>query len=350
MTEPWLGLSYDLPYDHVSALGGGDPTDASGLAYSPQFNPFGHPFTNPFFGHFNPFAGHFFNGGGFGYSAVPAPTVVGPADGLQIDLIWDSSVAHAPAGFKPAIIAAATEYTTLYSDDVVIRIRVGYGEVNGSRLGSGDAGASESNGSVFGYATVVGALGGDAYPPAPAANALASAELFVTSAEAKALGLIDANATGVDGYIGLSNSLPMSYSAAGPAAGSNQYDAIAIAEHEIGEVLGRIAMEGQLFQGLHVYSPLDLFDFSGLGVLEHAQNGGYFSVDNGATNLGNFNNAAANGGDQADWASSTAPTGSTYDAFDAFTWPGYHGVLSARDVMLTAALGYDLTAAGVAAV
>src|SRR5581483_6330567 len=133
MIEPWFGLTFDQPDDPVSPPGGDATIGDPGFAFTPHFNPFGNPFT----GHFNPFGGHFFTGGGFGFSSTPTPTVVGPAGGLQIDLIWDSSVAHAPAGFKQAVINAATEYTTLYSDDVVIRIKVGYGEVNGSRLASG---------------------------------------------------------------------------------------------------------------------------------------------------------------------------------------------------------------------
>ena len=276
--------------------------------------------------------------------------MVGPSDGLQIDLIWDSSVARAPAGFQHSVVAAATYYTTLYSDDVAIKIRVGYGEVNGSRLTSADIGESESNAYLFSYSTVAGAMSGDDYPPSEAANAPTSAQIYVTSAEAKALGLIDANATGVDGYIGLSSTLPMNYTAAGPTAGSGQFDAVAIAEHEIGEVMGRIGMEGALYQGAHVYTPLDLFDFSRLAALALSPSGGYFSVDNGATNLGEFNDASANGGDNADWASPTLPAGATYDAYDAFTSPGHNGVVTTRDVILTAALGYELTAAGEAAV
>ena len=41
-----------------------------------------------------------FSWGGFGgmtmHSSTPAPTLVGPAGGLQFDLVWDPSVAHAP--------------------------------------------------------------------------------------------------------------------------------------------------------------------------------------------------------------------------------------------------------------
>ena len=61
-------------------------------------------------------------------SSAPSPTLVGSAGGLGINLIWDSSVASAPAGFMQAAIAAAQLYTTEFSNPEVINIQVGYGE------------------------------------------------------------------------------------------------------------------------------------------------------------------------------------------------------------------------------
>ena len=87
--------------------------------------------------------------------------------------------------------------------------------------------------------------------------------------------------------------------------------------------------------------PLDLF-------VEYQLSSSGLAVTFGATNLGNFNNAAANGGDIADWASNSPPSTHNYDAFDAFTYAGYHGVITPSDVIETAALGYDLTPTGVA--
>ncbi len=61
----------------------------------------------------------------------PAPTLIGPSDGLQIDLVWGRSVATAPSGFMRAIIDAAAEYATLFAnstfDHELIKIHVGYG-------------------------------------------------------------------------------------------------------------------------------------------------------------------------------------------------------------------------------
>jgi hypothetical protein len=327
--EPW----FDLHHFDVASLGPEYVLDSSGHVFPAFFHQsFGNHFTN------------------FRHSFAPSHTLVGSPGGLQFDLVWDASVANAPSGFKQAVIAAATYYTTLFSNDEVIKIAVGYGEMHGTRLASDAIGASESNGYLTSYTTTVNALGNDNYPPSLAQNEPTSAQFFITRAEAKALGLISGSSTAVDGYIGLSSTDPISYSPSGPASGSGQYDAVAIAEHEIGEVMGRIGLEGGIVAGKHTYTPLDLFNFQGPGILELSANGGYFSVDNGATSLGTFDNASANGGDMADWASNAAPTGSTYDAYDAFTWAGYHGVVTPRDIIVDAALGYELTPTGLAAV
>jgi len=287
-----------------------------------------------------------------------SPTLVGAAGGLQFDLIWDSSVAKAPTAFESAIIAAAQHYATLFSNDEVVNIHVGYGEVGGSSMGSGALGESESYGYLTNYATVDAAMQHDAswsaYQKSADATLAASdpthgGEFFVTSAEAKTLGLIGGASTAIDGYIGLGSAYSMDYATnvAGNKIGSNQFDAIAIAEHEISEVMGRIGSEGALV-GKNIYTPLDLFRYAGNGVRDLTPTAGYFSVNGGATNLDGYNNPA-NGGDSADWAAIGATIGNSYDAYDAFTDPGLAGIVSPSDVIEDAALGYKLTSAGVAA-
>jgi len=293
-------------------------------------------------------------------SAPPAPTLVGSSNGLRFDLIWDSSVANAPRGFTQAVIDAAKYYAGLFSNKEVIAIDVGYGEIAGSRMASNALGESESYGYLTNYATVTTALSPDGFT-FTAANAPTASQFFVTSAEAKALGLVNP-VSGLDGYVGFSNlsGTGFSWNTAASATGSNfgtgpnQFDLQAAAEHEISEIMGRIGMEGYaVINGQPTYTPLDLFNYQSAGVLELSANGGYFSVNNGSTNLGNYNNAAVNGGDIADWASSTSIAQSNtlgltkgfYDAYDAFTSPGVNGQVSVSDVIEDAALGYRLTPA-----
>lgn len=295
-------------------------------------------------------------------SSAPAPTLVGSPNGLQIDLIWDSSVAKAPAGFEQAIIDAAEYYTTLFANKAVINIDVGYGEIAGTSLAPDALGESESYGYLVNYKEITNVLtrDGDTFS---ATNEPTDSRFFVPSAEAKALGF-HAHSSAVDGYIGFSTlgGTGYSWNTAGNPNGSNsgtgpnQFDLQSVALHEISEVMGRIGMEGEIVNGKPTDTPLDLFNYQSPGVLESSPNGSYFSVNDGATNLGTYNNASVNGGDIADWASSTSttqsntlglPTGiNVYDAYDAFTFPDYNGDVSQSDILELAALGYKLTPTG----
>jgi hypothetical protein len=300
-------------------------------------------------------------------SVPPASTLVGSSNGLRFDLIWDASVASAPSGFMQAVIDAAQYYTTLFSNNVVINIDVGWGEIAGSSMAANALGESESLAYLTNYATVTNALGKDGYTFL-AGNEPTTSQFFVTSAETKALGLISGTTVGsasLDGYIGFStlsgtgDSWNFTANANGlnSGTGSNQFDLQAVAQHEITEVMGRIGMEGATVNGLKTYTPLDLFNFNKLGVLELSGNGGYFSTTDGAINLGTYNNASAYGGDIADWASYSSMTQSgtlgvprgDYDSYDAFSAPGYNGDVSQSDILEDAALGYKLTLAGLLA-
>ena len=297
-------------------------------------------------------------------SSTPAPTLVGSSNGFQIDLIWDSSVAKAPSGFEQAVIDAAQYYTTLFANKEVINIDVGWGEIAGSSLSPSALGESESYGYLTNYATVTTALAhdGDTFS---AANEPTHSQFFVTSADAKALGL--ANPTsGLDGYVGFSTlsgtgyswNLAASATGSNSGTGSTQFDLQSVALHEISEVMGRIGMEGATVNGQHTDTPLDLFNYSSHGVLELSSNGGYFSINDGTTNLGTYNDASVYSGDIADWASATSPTQShtqglptgvnVTDAYDAFLFPDYNGDVSQSDILEDAALGYKLTPTGVA--
>ena len=156
----------------------------------------------------------------FGFGGTPAPTLVGSPGGLQFNLIWDSSVASAPAGFESAAIAAAKLYTQYYSNPEVINVHIGYGEVDGYRLGQGALGESMSYGYLDSYSQVLSELKGDAGSSTwaaqadlslPATDPTNGGKFFVSTAEAKALGQISGTGTATDGYIGLSSIYPLDY-------------------------------------------------------------------------------------------------------------------------------------------
>jgi hypothetical protein len=293
---------------------------------------------------------------------APAATLVSSTGSeLEINLIWDSSVANAPTGFTQAVLDAARLYVADFAHPTAaggiekINIRVGYGEIAGTGLASNALGESESYGYLTNYATVINALHQEGYV-FKASNEPIASQFFVTSAEVKAFGLISPTSSATDGFVGFSTLGGTGYSwnfnaSAGGAnigTGPSQFDLEAVAWHEISEVMGRIGMEGQVINGAHTYTPLDLFNFKSYNVLALSPSSGYFSIDNGATSLGTYNNSARYGGDIADWASNASPLQSAtrglplghYDAYDAFTFGGLNGAVSSSDIAELASLGY----------
>ena len=173
-----------------------------------------------------------------------------------------------------------------------------------------------------------------------------SGSFQVTTAQAKALGLMDANSS-LDGYVSLSSALSFQYN---QTAAGGKFDAIGAAQHEFTEVMGRIASVGAGV-GSGVYTALDLFRYtstnnahpeSGSPVRALSQQSGdvaYFSIDGGATNLGGFN--PSNGSsDYGDWSSSM-----TNDPFGNSN-PGVVERMSGNDVVEMAAIGWNMTSRG----
>jgi hypothetical protein len=206
---------------------------------------------------------------------------------MEINLVFDSSVSSAPAGFVSAIEYAVSVLDAAFTNPVTINIDVGWGEVSGTSLGAGDLIAEGTS-----------PIQQSAYATLPGTDPTKGSGVEITTAEAKAVGLLPGSGTDVDGYVGFDSTASWSFSPTATPM-QNAYDFIAVAEHEITEVLGRIAISGG-------YSVIDLFRFSAPGVRElkpsaHGSNtSGYFSIDNGAHNLGTWNNVTSNG-DLGDW-------------------------------------------------
>ncbi len=306
--------------------------------------------------------------------STPTATLVSAAgSNLEIDLIWDSSVASAPTGFTTAITDAAQYYVSNFTSATgaatVLYIDVGYGEIAGTTpLAATALGESESLGYLTNYSAVTSALAHNGYNLSfSASNEPTTAQFFITSAQAKTLGLIggtSGGATSVDGYIGFSNltDTGVSWNLYANANGSNsetlsnQYDLQAVAQHELSEVMGRIGMEGEIVNGKPTYTLLDLFNYASYntanntGSLVLSGAGGYFSANGGASVSGAYNNAVAYGGDIADWASysspsqsGTLPAGSPSNlanSYNAFLGLGENGYISQADLLEDWVIGY----------
>lgn len=260
--------------------------------------------------------------------------------GLLINLVWDSSVANAPSGWKASIQAAATMIQNVISTPITVNIAVGYGEIGGYSGGSGSTvPANSAEGGTLGdiyqsYTTVRQELVKSATSADDAsilAN-LASASPYgshtidISGAQAKAFGLVSAASSALDGEIGFATNWPSS-------------DLIAAALHEITHAMGRNSGWGGSAFGSDV-TLLDLMRFSAPGVW--ADDGTkastnalqYFSVDGGRTAVVDYSTSS----DYGDTASNTL---TTQDPYNAYVSSGSNALTTA-DLRQLDAMGFTL--------
>ena len=100
--------------------------------------------------------------------------------------------------------------------------------------------------------------------------------------------------------------------------------------------------------GSGVYTALDLYRYTstnnanpqaGTPVRALSQQSGnvaYFSIDNGATNLGGFSASDGSAGDYGDWNATMGP-----DPF-GYSYPGAIEKMSGNDIITMAAIGWNL--------
>ena len=267
---------------------------------------------------------------------------------MIINLNYDTSVDSAPDEFKIAVNYVSAAFERLFADPITITVNVGWGELGEGYAGfsqplpSNSLGASISVNSLYSYSPIVNQLASDA---TSADDALAVANMVadptggafvdVPNAEAKAIGLTPfqgANTPPTDGFMGFDSTQSFNYSITNRAV-AGQYDFIGVVAHELSELLGRV----DLFSGQSLYSPYDLFRFTGPNTISVAggETDAYFSLDGGNTPLLHFNTQP--GGDLSDWAGSAGN-----DSFLAFSNSGVANELSLTDLKVLDALGYDL--------
>jgi Ca2+-binding RTX toxin-like protein len=260
---------------------------------------------------------------------------------MIINVVYDTSVNSAPVAFKTVINSVIGFFENSFKDPVTVTIDVGYGEINNQTMSPGSLGQSLTVLNGYSYSQIKSALTADA-KSADDSSAVASlpasdptgGHYWVAQAEAKALGLT--TGTGLDGYVGFTSASILDYDNSNGVTGG-QYDFYGVVAHEFSEVMGRAMLVGRTIgTTTNSYEPMDLLHFSAPGVHSYVGNlAGYFSLNNGVTNLDNFNTSS--GGDPGDWASSAGN-----DAFRAFSSAGVVNSISATDLRVMDALGWDV--------
>lgn len=266
---------------------------------------------------------------------------------MNINVIFGLGAANnaAPTGFYTAVDYVVSYLDQLFTNNVTININIGYGSLldpytgTYSGLSGGALGESyTSNDSPTSYSAVRSVLQGENAPGSQTlpANSPVPGTLYMGSAEAKALGLIGAS-TALDGAIGVSASTAWDFTPNTTPTASEFY-LVGVLEHEITEVMGRVSS----LDTPGTYSVADLYRYSAPGVRDISAGGSgstaYFSLDNGVTNLGTWNNQTSNG-DLGDWyPQGPAPGGN--DAFNDYSSSGVINVMSSSDIALMNALGW----------
>jgi len=163
--------------------------------------------------------------------------------------------------------------------------------------------------------------------------------IWITTADAKALGLGSLPGTfsgGFDGIIGLRTSITNP-----PGSLAGNYSLAAVAMHEIDEVLGLGSGVGRTINGLPAVRPEDLYRYdssqTGTRNFTTAGDNAYFSID-GTHNLIQFNQDSR--GDYGDWH-----TSGTARVQDAFGTPGSSPSLGNVELTALDVIGYNRLAA-----
>jgi hypothetical protein len=267
---------------------------------------------------------------------------------MQINLIYDPSVNAAPAAFKTAMTAAASFLDGLIVNPITVNIQVGYGEDENGRFPIGgdlSLGGAFYN-SFVNYSTLKNDLSANAttaldrlavgsLSPSDPTN---GATFGVGDAEARALGLLPATSSVIDGAVGFNDTYPWNYNTDGQAA-PGAFDFVSDAEleliHALGMELGTPFGESTAFM---------LFRYSAPGARELTVNrdgvttpAAYFSIDSGETNLGNY----ATAGDSTLFSAGVGAVGVN----DTLVIPysaGLEHVLSQTDALELNVLGFDV--------
>lgn len=253
--------------------------------------------------------------------------------GVQINIVYDASVASAPAGFKTAVQAAVDYWDSVIATPITLTIAFGWGEVSGHALDPNALGESIAANSMFSFAQVTAALGAQSTSPDdatsiaafPTSDPSSGAGFAVTSAEAKALGLFNGDPNATDGFVGLSSSAPFTFDPNDRGV-AGDFDAVGVLEHEISEILGRVSNFGE--PGSR--------DSAGPVPPQREQRGDFGVLDRRPHTAQRVQRRLAG------WRHGRLGAGAPGDSFDAFAQAGVPLTVSVTDLRVMDVLGYHV--------
>ena len=140
---------------------------------------------------------------------------------MNLVVSFDQSLASLPASFVAAVNYAVSYFDSLFTNNVTVTIDLGYGEIDGQALEPGALGESKATFNSISYQQALSALEvtGQSTSQVAALSTLSSTSpfntgtLWLTAAQEKAIGLLPSNASGTDGYVGISHTAQFSDSA-----------------------------------------------------------------------------------------------------------------------------------------
>jgi hypothetical protein len=253
---------------------------------------------------------------------------------MDINFVYEPDCASAPKGFKTALTYAAEMLDRVITNPITINIGVGWGDVNYEAMSSSNVG--EAMPENYAYKSVdfaakelkANASGVDQQVLADLPSTQ-SASGDISNAQAKAWGLLPATTSGIDGWIGFGSNFQYTTTSPSVPTPNGEFSLVGVALHEITQAMGRVDGNGAF----------SLINYQSAGVLQTSTSTpGYFSLDGGKTDMGDFSTA-----DAADFSFNWKLRG--IDPFNARCYAGSYAatVLSQADNQMMNALGFDTT-------